>query len=377
LFIENLVLNILLNEDLRTCIANSFLFYLYEPDNADYLYYLVESLRRYISIDYKEEDHCFLTEDFLGKQFKKGEGILHHLSYLIVDSVRYSQLTPSVLTDTTAIPFEKYGQAFTYFSGIAEKQNNREALLSIALRQQDTVVQNSYLTKYLSFSNCWYRDYATALKNNEVNSIVNKNTKDIILYSRPEYYEITRFGLQRDYPYEAKLGDKIVASYTLFINQRAPTSILSRLDDPACINMNDAEHYNNLLDASDDIKKNDTITKYDIQKKHSYKVVIKGLDVFSINPENWEFVKKNNIKSLSEYNSSGVQFRVSRTILNNIFSIFAPFGGMSIIFPPSYYSYYAYYSVDLTKNKNKFRHENKELGLRPGRYFRRLNKLMK
>jgi Zn-dependent protease with chaperone function len=373
-------LNILLNSDLRTCIQNSFLYYLYQPGNADYLYYLVESMRRYISADYKVEDDCFLTEDFLGKQFKKGEGILHHLSYLIVDSVKYSQLQPSDLTDTNAIAFEKYRQAFAYFSNIAEKQNNREALLSIALTQKDTVIQNQYLTKYLSFDDCWYKDYAIALKNNEVNSIVDKNTKNIILYSRPEYYEITRFGLHREYKHEIKLGDKILAKYALFIHKKTPASVLSRLDDPSYINMNDVDHYYNLLYASDYAKENDTITRYDTEKKCSYKVVIKGLDVFSYNPENWEFVKKDSIKSFSEYDTYGIQYSLAKRIENGVIASVVTFGLIipyMIIFPQNIYSFYSYYSFDLVKNNSNYQYEVKTLGLRPSRYFRRLHKLMK
>jgi len=373
-------LNILLNNDLRTCIRNSFVYYLYEPDNEDYLYYLVESLRRYISIDYRVEDHCFLTEDFIGNQFKEDEGILHHLSYLIVDSVKFSQLKPSTLTDTGAIAFEKYGQALTYFANIAEKQNNREAMLSIALMQKDTIIQNQYLKKYLSFNDCWYRDYAMALKNNEVNTIVSKTTKDIILYHRPQYYEIKRYGLYRDYKYETKLGEKILAKYPEFINERAPSSLLSRLDDPAYINMNDVEHYNNLLEASAYIKKNDTITKYNTVKKCSYKVIVKGLDVFSINPENWEFVKKNNIKSLSQYYTYGTKDHLSRRIQDNIVTIITTFGiGIPyiIFFNLGFHSYYDYYSFNIASNKKTYHSYDRDLKLFTNRYFRNLKNCMK
>jgi len=368
-------LYLLLNNDLRACVKNSFIYYLFDPDNEDYLYYLVESLRRYISIDYHVKDHSFLTEDFLGQQFNKGNGILHHLSYLILDSVKFSQIKPNDLTDTSTIEFEDYKHAFEYFSKIALKQGNREAMLSIALAQEDTILQNEYLAKYLSFNNCWYKDYAIALKNNDINNLISKNTSDIILYMRPEYYDLTRFGIKRNYQYEIKVGKKILAAYPLLLGTSMPLYNLSRLDDPAYVNLNDVDHYYNLLDASKYVTKNNIVDKFDSEKKCIIKEFIKGVDIFNINPDNWEFVKKNNIKSLQQYKVYGIRdglfSRISFYILGAILipEIIIPL--VIINGPIGCDSYYNYYSFDLAKNKRNC--QNAEgYKLSKKRYFHKL-----
>lgn len=369
-------LNILLQNNPKECVKNSFIYYLFDPENADYVYYLVESLRRLISIDYKAKELAFLTDDILGKQFKKEEGILHNLSYLILDSTKMSLILPKELINDSIIEFENYEQAFEYFSNVAEKQNNREAMLSIALTQLDTAKQNFYLSKYLVNNNCWYKNYATALKNNTVNSGINTNTNDVIIYTRPEYYDFTRFGFRKDYLFETKLSQKIIRKYHSFAKSHINTR-LSIIEDTSCLNWNDYINYNNIAKASLYVKENDTITKFDIEKKNTYKQVVQGLDVFSLAPENWDFVKEKNIRSIKQYFTSGTY----DTRANNIGKycipiIILPYFIISMIAngPYGYASEYLYYSHNIINNRNYQWFIEKQRRLTKNRYFKNLKR---
>jgi len=290
-------LAILLESDPRECIKSAFVYYLFNPDNQDFLYYIVESLRRLISIDSKVKDQPFLTEDFLGQTFKKGEGILHDLSRLLLDSLKTSEIRATELSDNKSVKFETYGQAFEYFKSAALRQNNREAYLSLALAEIDTSSRNQYLDKYLSSAECWYKDYAFALKNDTLYDCIKKNTRDIFVFDCPQnfYYVLSDF-------------KKKYESHTGFINaiNSIPGSYYNDIsvyfsDNTSTVNLSELHRYYNLIEDFQYARKTDTTTKFDVDKMTTYTQIIKGIDAFTLSPENWYFAIEKKIRSVRQY----------------------------------------------------------------------------
>jgi len=290
-------LRILLENNPRECIKSSFINYLYVPDDPDYLYYLVESLRRFTSIDPKTKDLTFLTDDFLGKTFKKGEGILHDLTHLVFDSVRMTEIKATGLKNDNAVAFETYGQAYKYFTTIALEQNNREVYLSMALTEIDTSLRNQYLNKYLSFNNCWYKDYASALKNDTLYSYISKNTKDIFITDCPQnfYYSLS------DYRKKYESHEGFIKAINKTPGKYFKDITICFSDDIPTVNLAELYGYFNLIEDFQHLRKNDTTTKFDVDKKTTYVNIDKGIDAFTLSPENWYFAIQKNIKSLRIY----------------------------------------------------------------------------
>jgi Zn-dependent protease with chaperone function len=181
-------LKLLLEEDVRECTRSAFLYYLSDPADGDYLYYLLESLRQRILIFQGESDQPFLTDDFLNHRFGRGEGILHDLSALIADSMLMQYLPPNELTDPQRIEFETYGEAWRYFSRLALERRIPESYLTLAIAETSPVLRDSLLNIYLGYENCRHRDYALALREDKLYSSLSDNTRDVFLFDFPEYY---------------------------------------------------------------------------------------------------------------------------------------------------------------------------------------------
>lgn len=294
------ILAIALKNNPKECVKRSFINYLFEPSNPDYLYYLVESLRRLTGINPKLKDNTFLTEDFLAKRFNKDEGILHDVSCLLIDSSKITDIKATELINNDSIEFETYGQAYDYFMNIAIKEDNREAFLSMALAEIDKAKRNQYIEKYLSNSGCWYKEYAEALKKDALYSYLNNDSKNVFIYYFPQYfyYSISDFRKK----YNKHVG--FIKEISSIPRTKKENVSVYFSDNLSALVPNELMSYYNLIEDCFYNRKNDTIKKFDVEKKKSYSQIDIGVDAFTLSPDNWYFAVEQNIKSVCLYNGT-------------------------------------------------------------------------
>lgn len=293
------VLSVLLETKPRECVKLSFVRHLSDPYNPDYLYYLVESLRRLMVVTPITRNQPFLTEDYLGTAFQKTEGILHDLTYLIQDSVKIAGLPQGELSTQDSIEFETYGEAFRYFGELAKKNNIREAYLSLALSAKDTVQRNLYLEQYLSFDNCWHRDYALALGNNNLYSGMQDNTKDVFIFNQPQYffYDISDF--KKEFPAHENFINEI-SSIPQFKDYNIA---IVHSDDLSTFKFNELQSMNALITGFELQRGSDTSTRFDVNTKTTFVSIDQGVDAFTLSPENWEYANKYDIRSIRSFSA--------------------------------------------------------------------------
>lgn len=131
-------LNILMEENnYYDCMLSAFTYYMQNPNDKIYNYYLLESLRKFI---YTEEN-ITLEKGFLNMHLrgllKYNKGILHNIRLVSPDTAYVKSIKAFDLADTNTIEFENYYQAFDYFLNEAMKKNVTEAYLIAAQKNYD------------------------------------------------------------------------------------------------------------------------------------------------------------------------------------------------------------------------------------------------
>jgi hypothetical protein len=175
-------LNILMEENnYYDCMLSSFTYYMQNPEDKIYHYYLLESLRKFI---YTEEN-ITLEKGFLNMHLrgllKYNKGILHNIRLVSPDTAYVKSIKAFDLADTSTIEFENYYQAFDYFLNEAMKKNVTEAYLIAAQKNyDDDEIRQAYCTKYISFPDAAHKEYAEALMNKGIYKNSQTTTKNFI-----------------------------------------------------------------------------------------------------------------------------------------------------------------------------------------------------
>lgn len=176
--LENLN-NLLFTNDFDECTERAFKYHIFDVDNPDYYYYILEGLRR----------QCYFNKELWGKNFitsqyyttstfdgEKGEKYL--VPYSLFEKFDLD-IIPIAPQDSRKIKarfywsgdpmFKTNEEAFTYFFNIGTlKYNNPECYFSNALSLGfDTLQRNPLLRKYLSNPNIKFRNFAASLLESE------------------------------------------------------------------------------------------------------------------------------------------------------------------------------------------------------------------
>ena len=115
------VLSILLQiGNYRKCLEKSFYYHLFDSQNEDILYFLLEANRRFLYRKPYKANSGFITDENL-KDFGTGKGVLNNISIFVTDTMAYKKMDNTALLDTTTIEFETYSEAFVYFSDMGNK----------------------------------------------------------------------------------------------------------------------------------------------------------------------------------------------------------------------------------------------------------------
>jgi hypothetical protein len=337
-------LNILLTHNqFRECVQKAFTYYLIEPDDHNFIYYLLESIRRLMYFNYNYKTQGFLTEDNESKKFKPGEGILHDIRYLMPDDLKRSSIKASTLTDSTAIEFETYEQAFQYFSKLALSKDITESILTVALNENDKKKSDSLLNEYLNHKNSRFKEYANAVRNDRLYKELEQNNKSIVLFNNVDFSEEHNYGQvdrlilseQRSAHYFNKLRSLLSNKYPekelINVNQLAYENLATK------INLKNAIRTTQLIRPKDKFASTSYYREVEDEKRK------RQIDVFILNPDYWNLFKQNGLNAIEYIQLSSfedktavmqAQFRLLVTVIS------------SIAFPP-YLIYYLFTDSDI------------------------------
>lgn len=155
------------NADYNSCLEIAFIDYLYEPNNVKNIYYITESLRRFMYIKPKQSKTPFLMDGIEDNEmFYNNQSILYKPDYLFTDYEEYEELKNHPFFSEKKKPFNTYQEAFIYFSNLGLKFKLNEVNLSLALyhygnKNSDSL--NYYLKEYIAPGNGLYTEFASKL----------------------------------------------------------------------------------------------------------------------------------------------------------------------------------------------------------------------
>jgi len=155
------------------CVEQAFKYHLFEPGNAGYMYYLMESIRRQCYLNRKIWNENFITNRYYVRDSTSNRGEKKRMAEHL-----FKTYNPKILTipdsDTSLIrtqrywkgdpDFTTYEQAFVYFYNLSQLQQMHEAVLSNALSlSHNKALRDKFLKKYLGYQNIRYREFAESL----------------------------------------------------------------------------------------------------------------------------------------------------------------------------------------------------------------------
>lgn len=185
------ILKHLLNDfEYSSCIEKAFKYHIYQPENAVYIYYLMEAIRRKCYLDTGVWSKNFITNRYYKivetKKTRYKERVTDHIfskvptDILCLSESEANNIKAKFYWDDE-VKFKTYEQAFVFFNQIAELYEERECILSNALSVSfDKKVMNKYLEEYLSHDDIRYKTYATHLLNDDIKKTL-KNEKLTLL----------------------------------------------------------------------------------------------------------------------------------------------------------------------------------------------------
>lgn len=160
------------------CIERAFAFHLLEPNNATYIFYLLEAIRRKCYVFNYRWEQKFITYRYLDtttiENVRKKIDVKHHLFEKFDE--RFIALNPTEFGKIKTMdywaspPFITNSEAFAYFYEKANTLNNcNECILTYALGfHYDKAIRDIYLKEYLQKEHIKYRNYATSLLQEDV-----------------------------------------------------------------------------------------------------------------------------------------------------------------------------------------------------------------
>lgn len=160
------------------CAEFAFRLHLNDPQNKDYIYYLIESIRKQCYLDQSRWNKNFLTypfydevEDKWRKKTERKAHIFEHNknSDILFFSEDEIKNLPTNFYFIGEPKFKTNEEAFNFFIRISQLYKIDECILSNALSfSKNKEARNKLLKEYLSKENIKYRDFASSMLNNTI-----------------------------------------------------------------------------------------------------------------------------------------------------------------------------------------------------------------
>ncbi len=190
------------NMEYNSCIEKSFRFHLFDPENPEYAYYIMEGIRRmsFISDDFWDKN--FITWNYYDSVIVEGLPKKLPMKSNLFEKFDFNIL-PMDIRDAAKIKAKFYWkdqprfrtniEAFDYFYLLGEKLNYSECMLTNALSfTQNKKLRNQYLEKYILQPKTLYSEFAKNLLHDSIFSQLPTKT---ICYVR-DVWSYVRLGKQ-------------------------------------------------------------------------------------------------------------------------------------------------------------------------------------
>lgn len=170
------------------CIEAAFRFHLQDLENTNYIYYLMEAIRRSALMNNNFWNKKFITHryyDVVGtnqKKVKHGKHIFEEFNpeILLISKSKYATL-PTKFYWEGETKFTTNEEAFDFFSRIGQLLKEPECLLSNALSvSYDKEKYAPLLKEYLKYENINFREYAKEMLNGTLRSKLPDNSIAIL-----------------------------------------------------------------------------------------------------------------------------------------------------------------------------------------------------
>jgi hypothetical protein len=339
---ENLQ-TMLANFEYRECVEKAFVYYLLDPNNEVYNYYILEGIRRLSVFDGSIFGKGFIVDNMPNANLAYSKGVLNNLKLIVPDDITFNKIKQKEMRDSNYVLFNTWSEAFDYFADLAEVNNFTESMLTIALKNSDSIaMQNFYLDKYLAEDqNPRYKEFAQSLKGDSLAQQLYKNKTKLMLSSRVQMIEDRKTGyrmrsllsLKKNPKYQRMLANSLKHYFVNYqyqslynltntnlnkfvkLNNLTKTTIALKMIENN--KMGNGEKVIFANNANDMVENTDSaatasskVNSKKSKKKGSYKksVVMQNSNnnikkYFMHDPEFWYLFKTEKLKSVSYYNA--------------------------------------------------------------------------
>lgn len=334
------------------CMEKAFIYHLNDTSNQSFLYYELEAIRRYLTVDNTQSINGFLNSG-LHKMMSRYQSILHNPLYLIPDSIQLASLQAKNYFDHQ-YEFESYKRAFRFFSEKVDTRKNTELNLTIGLFDKMNAIPegDSILLEYISNEKSKYSAYAKATLNGTLYSELSKNKREIFICEDVKVYKGIKTKFKREYIESDSATKHLEDDFKAFMSTKSQTSEVYFLQNQTTSDFNLLYHTNTILSSiyfimtipqqsiaksELDESEQDSIADIFIPKRlvpgdhyESY--------LYALEPETWSFIQSNNIKRISgfdasklydsKYYSFNIFNAISKTIIPGLIFLFSKQGNV-------------------------------------------------
>lgn len=170
--------NLLSSFKYHECIETAFKYHIIDISNADYVYFLMEGIRRLCYLDPSQWSENFITSRYFtpvepglkGAKVKMEDHLFVKLDpdILQLSPAEMSSIHKFYWEEEEAL-FKTYEQAFLFYYRIGKAMNHSEVVLSNALSvTHDPELRKTLLKEYLALDNVGHREFAEVLLNDFV-----------------------------------------------------------------------------------------------------------------------------------------------------------------------------------------------------------------
>ncbi|MEI6821482.1 MAG: M48 family metallopeptidase [Bacteroidota bacterium] len=172
------------------CIETAFRYHLNDPDNLQYIHYILESVRKICYQEPAQWKKLFITDRYydtinnggIVSKVKMKDHLFTKFNFNVLPyGIPEASKIKAKFYWTGDLKFKTNNEAFDFFCKVSEALGDHEYLLSNALSYiTDSINMDKYLKKYLSYDTIEHREYAEAFLNRTLMSC-NGNKKLMVL----------------------------------------------------------------------------------------------------------------------------------------------------------------------------------------------------
>ena len=300
--------------DYDECIEKAFRFHILDPNNAEYVYYLLEGIRR----------KCYFNSDFWNKKFI----VDHYFTEIKKPNRRYKEkIATNIFAKIPAdilgmseeevsqmqarfywegeVEFQTYEEAFDFFCQVGALFDEPECILSNALSINNNLeFRNALLKKYLSHKKIQSRAFASALLDGSILTSLPHKKMSILC----DWYTTIRQGLE-----EIPVRNEKISSESYFSDIMLP--ILQEHPERIFLDWGTLQRYQ--------------IREYELWRELKgialKRLINKGEKptIYTLDPRYWELMFQHGVNEIEFIDFSYYDVRKSNTTLESYKEIIA------------------------------------------------------